>query len=201
MIGRIRALAVGAAATAAVGLGSSGEAAVCPSVFVPEGYGALCLSPDDADWKLEVAPEPRPLGELSKLTIRPVEEEVEDPFSWLQEQIAVDLTGLRFAVEEMLEHPENPFAGLIPEGALDPWLEQFGILGQLPLRGCGYPFQLAGRDVWQIDCRWSFGPVEQIARLQLIDATGDPYLVTIWTAGEQRLRHLQAVANSLEWRA
>jgi hypothetical protein len=198
---RIRAIAIGAAAVVVATFCPPLEAAVCPSVFVPDGYGALCLSPDDADWKLEVTPEPRPLGELSKLTIRPVDEEVEDPFSWLQEQVAIDLNGLRLVVEELLEHPDNPFAALIPEGALDPWLEQFGVLGQLPLRGCGYPFQLARRDVWQIDCRWDLGPVAQIARLQLVDATGEPYLVTIWTAGEQRLRHLQAVANSLEWRA
>lgn len=176
-------------------------AVVCPSVFVPEGYVSTCLEPSDEPWRLEVKAEAPALGEITKLTARPIDEPVEDPFSWLQEQLAVDLNGLRFAVEELLEHPENPLAGLIPEGAVDRWLEQFGILGQLPLRGCDYPHQPGGRDVWQIDCRWQLGPVEQIARLQLVDVGGEPYLVTIWTDSEKRLRHLQAVANSLEWRA
>lgn len=200
MMNCLRALA-GAATLLVTTLCSPVEAALCPSVFVPDGYGARCMSPTGSEWRVEVRPEPRPFGELSKLTIRPVEEEVEDPFSWLQEQLAVDLNGLRFAVEELLEHPENPLAGLIPEGAVDRWLQQFGILGQLPLRGCDYPHQPGGRDVWQIDCRWQLGPVEQIARLQLVDVGGEPYLVTIWTDSEKRLRHLQAVANSLEWRA
>jgi hypothetical protein len=39
-----------------------------------------------------------------------------------------------------------------------------------------------------------------MVRLQVVDPAHDPYLVTIWTADEQRQRHLQAIANSLEWR-
>ena len=52
-----------------------------------------------------------------------------------------------------------------------------------------------------MDCSWSIGPVRQFARLQLVEAGGDPYLVTIWTVDERRQRHLQAIANSLQWRA
>lgn len=173
---------------------------ICPTVFVPAGYEERCHATDRVEWELEVTPRP---PELSKLTIRPVaEDEVFEPFVWLQEQLVLDMNGLRAAFEDMLDHPENPFAGLIPKEALEPWLEQFGILGQLPLRGCGQPFELVGKDVWQIDCRWSLGPVEQIARLQLVGfGRGDPYLVAIWTTDQQRFRHLQAIANSLEWSA
>lgn len=198
-------MSLGAAAAAILALaldGSTAGAAVCPSVFVPEGYGVTCLEPrgDDA-WRLEVVAKDVPLGELSKLTIRPVDEPVEDPFSWLQEQLVIDLNGFRELLTELLEHPDNPLADLLAPEFLDTWLERLGLLGHLPLRGCGYPFELSGKDVWQMDCRWTVGPVEQLARLQLVDAAGDPYLITIWTTDERRQRHLQAIANSLEWRA
>lgn len=176
-------------------------AAICPSVFVPEGYVSSCLEPAGEPWRLEVKAEERALGEITKLTIRPLDEPVEDPFSWLQEQLVIDLNGFRHLVEDLLENPASPFAGLLSPELYERWIDQLGLLGHLPLRGCSYPFQLADQDVWQIDCRWSVGPLAQLARLQLVDSGSDPYLVTIWTTDEKRQRHLQAIANSLEWRA
>ncbi|HEX6143503.1 MAG TPA: hypothetical protein VFZ01_12345 [Geminicoccaceae bacterium] len=176
-------------------------AVVCPSVFVPEGYVSTCLEPSDEPWRLEVKAEAPALGEITKLTARPIDEPVEDPFSWLQEQLVLDLNGFRYLLQDLLENPSSPFAGLLSPELYERWIDQLGLLGHLPLRGCSHPFQLADKDVWQIDCRWSVGPLEQLARLQLVDAATDPYLITIWTSDEKRQRHLQAIANSLEWRA
>lgn len=180
-------------------LPAAAEAAVCPSVFVPEGYDLRCAGADDV-WRLEVTPEADPLAGFSRLTVRPIEEPVEDPFSWLQEQLVVDLNGLRFALDEALEDPRNPLAGMFPKEVLEPLLEQLSLLGHLPLQGCAYPFELEQRPVWQIDCSWELGPLRQLARLQLVDHGDGPLLVTIWTLSPKRLRHLQAIANSLEWR-
>ena len=181
---------------------SAAEASACPTVFVPEGYGSTCLEPQgDDDWRLEVVARNAPLGELTKLTVRPVDEPVEDPFSWLQEQLVVDLNGFQGLLDDLLDHPDSPLTGLIAPELVDGWLEQLGLLGHLPLRGCAYPFELTEKDIWQMDCRWKLGPVEQLARLQLVDAGTAPYLITIWTVDERRQRHLQAIANSLEWRA
>ena len=181
--------------------GSAGTAAVCPSVFVPEGYSAKCAGVAGDEWRLEVTPDGEtPFTAFSRMTVRPVEQPV-DPFSWLQEQMVVDLSAFRFALDEALDDPRNPLGELIPRDVLDPVLEQLGLLGHLPLRGCSYPFQHDQRPDWQIDCNWKLGPFEQIARLQLVELGGEPHLVTIWTLSPKRLRHLQAIANSLEWRA
>lgn len=178
-------------------------AASCPHVFVPEGYASTCRTPRGREegWRLEVVAEPAPLGELARLTVRPVDEPVLDPFSWLQEQLVVDLNGFRGVLTDLLEHPDNPLSQLFAPELIDDWLERLGLLGHLPLRGCAYPFERVGTKVWQMDCRWAIGPVEQLVRLQLVDAENEPYLITIWTVDERRQRHLQAIANSIEWNA
>lgn len=174
---RIRVLAVGLLALATLlAPAAPAAAAVCPSVFVPEGYSARCEGAPGDQWRLEVTHDGQiPLKGLSRMTVRPVEPPV-DPFSWLQEQMVVDLSALRFTLDEALDDPRNPLGEMIPRDVLDPMLEKLGLLGHLPLRGCAYPFELEQRDAWQIDCSWKLGPFEQIARLQLVDLAGDPHL-------------------------
>ena len=113
----------------------------------------------------------------------------------MQERLTFNLVELGHALRDVLGRPESPlYEPLLSEplGSLIPYL---AALEQLPLQGCGYPEQLAGGEVWQMECEWELGSLRYHGFLRLVHLGGQPYVVSAFASDPRRLRHLEAIAN------
>jgi hypothetical protein len=172
---------------------------LCDRLFLPEGYQLDCTLRSGAgafERTAVVRPVEGAFAPLSELTIRPLEEPVDDPAQWLREQLTIDLTGVEDSVSGLAESPDSPFAGSSIDEHLESWLELLDSLAGLPLEGCGEPAARSAGDGWQLTCEWPLGPLRQYLTLRLIERDGEQYAMRIRAMNEQRLRHLVAIANS-----
>jgi hypothetical protein len=154
---------------------------LCGRLFLPEGYQLDCTVRGGARASERMAvvhPVEGAFAPLSELTIRPLDDAVDDP-----------LTGLT-------ESPDSPFAGSSIDEHLESWLALLDSLAGLPLEGCGEPTARSAGDGWQLTCEWPLGPLRQYLTLRLVERDGQQYAVRIRAMNEQRLRHLVAIANS-----
>ena len=172
---------------------------LCGRLLLPEGYQLDCSVQDGAapsERTAVVRPVEGAFAPLSELTIRPLEEPVDDPAQWLREQLTIDLTGVEDSVSGLAESPDSPFAGSSIDEHLESWLELLDSLAGLPLEGCGEPAARSAGDGWQLTCEWPLGPLHQYLTLRLVERDGEQYAMRIRAMNEQRLRHLVAIANS-----
>lgn len=169
----------------------------CPGLFVPADYRLVCEASQQlpGGWRLQVKPEHELLAPLNQLTVRPLEEPVEAPDLWLQEQLTLDLTRVGVALREVLGAPGSPLYEPALEDPLDSLVQGLAALDQLPLRGCGFPAMLEAHDAWQIACDWRLGPLHQHALVRLVERGERAYAINILASSERRLRHLVAIAN------
>jgi hypothetical protein len=189
-----------------VWLASSGAAAaqtpaddLCARLFVPEGYELGCTLESDAAGSAGavVRPTDSAFGPLSELSLRRVEEPVEDPASWLRERLTLDLSPVDSALKELTRGPDSPITNTPLAEQLQAWRALLGSAATLPLAGCKEPQHLAGGiDAWEMACDWELGPLRQYMRFRLVERAGEHYAITIRTMNDQRLRHLVAIANS-----
>jgi hypothetical protein len=176
----------------------------CERLFVPEGYRLTCTVEGGSarGWVARVAPsEGDAFGGLTELTLEPVEGPVDDePELWLREQMTVDVTGVEHALMDLLEDPDSPLADVPLEGQARDWMEMMRALGQLPLKGCAEPVQLASEDdaanTYEIACSWQLGPFTHYMNVRLLQRDGESYVFHLRAANERRLRHLRAIASS-----
>jgi hypothetical protein len=133
---------------------------------------------------------------LSELTLRRVEEPVEDPAAWLREQLTLDLSPVDAALRELARDADSPITGTPLAEQLQDWRELLDSAAALPLAGCDEPAHLPGPDAWEMACDWELGPLRQYMRFRLVERAGERYAIRIRTMNEQRLRHLVAIANS-----
>jgi hypothetical protein len=144
-----------------------------------------------------VRPSDSAFAALSELSLRRVEEPVEDPAAWLREQLTVDLSPVDSALNGLTRGPDSPITNTPLAEQLQAWRELLGSAATLPLSGCGEPAHLAGdADAWEMACEWALGPLRQYMRLRLVERAGERYGIRIRSMNEQRLRHLVAIANS-----
>jgi len=171
---------------------------LCARLFVPEGYELGCALETDPGGGFEavVRPTESTFGPLSELTLRRVEEPVEDPAAWLREQLTLDLSPVDAALQELARDADSPITGTPLAEQLQDWREFLDSAATLPLAGCGEPAQRAGGDAWEMACDWELGPLRQYMRFRLVERAGERYAIRIRTMNEQRLRHLVAIANS-----
>jgi hypothetical protein len=194
-------LVIGAAClawTAAADSASAGSD-LCSRLFVPEGYELGCAlesDPAGSGGAAVVRPTDSTFGSLSELTLRRIEEPVEDPAKWLRDQLTLDLSGAEVALDELTESADSPITGTPLAEQLQQWREFLDSAATLPLAGCGEPVQQAGGDAWEMACDWELGPLRQYMRFRLVERAGERYAIRIRTMNEQRLRHLVAIANS-----
>jgi hypothetical protein len=190
-----------------VWLASTGAAAaqtpdddLCARLFVPEGYELGCALESDPSGSGEAAvirPADSAFAALSELSLRRVEESVEDPAAWLRAQLTVDLSPVDSALKELTRGPDSPITNTPLAEQLQAWRGLLGSAAALPLAGCGEPRRLVGGgDAWEMACEWELGPLRQYMRLRLVERAGERYAIRIRTMNEQRLRHLVAIANS-----
>jgi hypothetical protein len=172
---------------------------LCDRLFLPEGYQLDCTLRGGAGASERMAvvrPVEGAFAPLSELTIRPIEEPVDDPERWLREQLRIDLTGVEDAVSGLTESPDSPLAGSSIDEHLESWLDLLDSLAGLPLEGCGEPAARPAGDGWELECEWPLGPLRQYLTLRLVERDGEQYAMRIRAMNEQRLRHLVAIANS-----
>jgi hypothetical protein len=190
------ALALGLLAHAAPAAAAA-PADPCALLFVPPGYQLSCTVHQAAgdDWRLVVRPENSPFGELSELSLEPVEELVEDPQAWLRDQLSLDLTGLEDAVRALAESDDSPLADARITASLEAWLGMMSSFAEWPLESCVEPSSMSGGA--ELACDWTLGPFHQHLVTRLVERGGQRYMVRIRAMNERRLRHLVAIANSL----
>ena len=172
---------------------------LCARLFVPESTELGCaLQTDPAGSGLAavVQPTDSDFAPLSELTLRHLEEPVEDPAEWLREQLTLDLSPVDSALEELIHGADSPITGTPLAEQLQSWRGLLGSAAALPLAGCSDPVPLSGGDAWQMACEWELGPLRQYMTFRLIERAGEHYAIRLRTMNEQRLRHLVAIANS-----
>jgi hypothetical protein len=173
-------------------------AEVCPLLFVPEGYRLTCeISGDPArDWRLTVRPEHELVAPFSVLSLRPVEEPVDDPDIWLREQLTLNLSDVGDAFRSLVDRPGSPLFDPALATYLDEIVGRLRVLDQLPLQSCGFPGMTASEDAWEIECDWGVGPIALQGLLRLAYRDEQPYAISVWAINDRRMRHLVAIANS-----
>jgi hypothetical protein len=190
---------VGLAGTAAWD-SASAAGDLCARLFVPEGYELGCTlesEPGGRGPAAAVRPTESAFGPLSELTLRRVEEPVDDPAAWLREQLTLDLSPVDSALQELTRDADSPITGTPLAEQLREWREFLGSAAALPLAGCSEPGHRAGVDAWEMACDWELGPLHQYMTFRLVERAGERYAIRIRTMNPQRLRHLTAIANSL----
>jgi hypothetical protein len=196
---RIALLGLALASFAPAPPGAAPIADLCGRLFLPEGYQLDCTVRSGAgasERRAVVRPVEGAFAPLSELTIRPLDEPVDDPEQWLRDQLKIDLTGVEDSLTGLAESPDSPFAGSSIDEHLESWLALLDSLAGLPLEGCGEPVARSAGDGWQLTCEWPLGPLRQYLTLRLVERDGQQYAVRIRAMNEQRLRHLVAIANS-----
>ena len=124
------------------------------------------------------------------------DERVDDPKTWLREQLKIDVSGFEDAVTRIVRSPDSPFAGSALDEQLRNWRALIDSLSGLPLEGCDEPQPSPSDHGWEMACEWPLGPLQQFLVLRLAERDGQQYAVRIRTMNEKRLRHLIAIANS-----
>ena len=200
MIARL-ALLIGTICLAGAGAPAAAQPAedLCARLFVPEGTELGCTlqsNPARSGLAAVVQPTESDFAPLSELTLRHVEEPVEEPAEWLREQLTLDLSPVDSALEELIHGADSPITGTPLAEQLQSWRGLLGSAAKLPLSGCSDPVPLAGGDAWQMACEWEVGPLRQYMTFRLVERAGEHYAIRIRTMNEQRLRHLVAIANS-----
>ena len=179
--------------------GPVGAADLCDRLFVPDGYALLCETRVEGGRRTERATV-RPGGgaaALAGLTLRRLDK-AEEPLAWqvpelwLAERATVDLGGLASALRAA--SGAGPLAHPAARAVTEELVAALAGLGQLPHRACA-PDHRPGRH--QLRCGWGVAPLALRAVLRLAEAGGERYAVGWWALDGRRLRHLEAVANSL----
>ena len=199
MVARL-AFLIGTIGLACAGASAAAQPAdLCARLFVPEGIELGCTiesDPAGSGLAAVVQPTDSEFAPLSELTLRRVEDPVEDPAAWLRDQLTLDLSPVEAALEELIHGADSPITGTPLADQLQSWRGLLGSAAALPLSGCGDPARLTGGDAWQMACEWELGPLRQYMNFRLIERAGEHYAIRIRTMNEQRLRHLTAIANS-----
>ncbi len=166
---------------------------------MPDGYRLSCSlqgGSGQTGGQLMVQPAEGTFAALSELTIRPVDQPVDDPAKWLRDQLTLDISSFDATLDDLLNSPDSPIADSPMVGQLESWRGMLHSVAGWPLTGCGAPASGAGDDSWHMDCEWQLGPFRQYLALRLVSRDGARYAVEIRAMNEHRLRNLVAIANS-----
>jgi hypothetical protein len=174
-------------------------AALCESLFVPDGYTLICETRIESGQRSErvvVRPSGGTAASLAELTIRPLERATAPlawtaPQQWLADQVAVDVSGLSTGLQNLggtafLAHPAA-------KATVDGLVTMLTGWSKLPAEACTPEEKPLRHD---LRCRWGIEPVALEMSQRLVEAGEQRFAVSYWAADEQRLRHLEAIANS-----
>jgi hypothetical protein len=178
---------------------AAASAPSCARLFIPEQLHLICRAeqgPGIGDWRLVVEPANGAVAMLTHLEVRHVDEPVDDPAAWLQDQVRLGLHEVRASLQHLLDSSDNPIAGSRLNKSIKDWIQRSDYIDDIPLSGCQEPEPHGGPNGWQMACRWGIGDVESQLILRLDGPAEERHLMTIRAMTERRLRHLLAIANS-----
>lgn len=177
-------------------------AGLCERLSVPEGYELICETRRVADGAPSEQATVRPAtgtgAALARLSLRPLERETaplawSDPRRWLEEQVALDLGGIGAGLRT-LGLGDGPLAHPAAQAMVEGLLATLAGWGRLPLQGCT-PDE-ADTTRRELRCAWGTPPLGLAMNLRLVEAGDRRYAVSYWAVDEQRIGHLEAIANS-----
>jgi hypothetical protein len=200
-------LAAALLATALVGaLPGAGPAAaqgLCLGLAIPDEIGLSCRPIPGRPGDVAVEPVGGQFASLTRLTIRELRNEhgdalaFTDPKAWLRQQLTVNTDEIAVALRGLGQSPDSPFAGPGTQGAVDTITGFLERLARVALLGCeDAEERSAGR--FDLRCRYEVAGlgVHLVQRVAVKDERR--YAIVIRTMNEQRLRHLEAIANSFQ---
>jgi hypothetical protein len=173
---------------------------LCSALSVPKELGLSCEAADPATRGIVIQPTKGDFASLSRMTVWPLDPVKDklawsDPTAWLRQHVAIDTSGVAGALGNLVDDPDSPFGGSVLKGALGTLMSGLDSLAKAPLAACDEP---ASRSHGRWDMRCTFGAdglgLDLVLRIQA--AGDDRYGVNMRTMNEQRLRHLEAIANS-----
>jgi hypothetical protein len=192
-------LTFAAVLTARVGAASPSPSPLCDSLSVPEGYVLSCETRIEAGQRSEravVRPSSGgPVPALARLTLRPLSRE-EAPLAWtdparcLADQVVIDVSGVSGFLEGLVSSDAGPAA----KATVDGLVTMLAGWSRLALDACTPAEDRPGRH--ELSCHWGLAPLALDMNLRLVEAGDQRYSISYWAAGETRLRHLEAIANS-----
>ncbi len=192
-------LTFAAALTARVEAAALPSSPFCGSLSVPEGYVLTCETRIEAGQRSEravVRPSSGgPVPALARLTLQPLSREEAplawtDPARWLADQVVIDVSGVSGFLEGLISSDAGPAA----KATVDGLVTMLAGWSRLPLEACTPAEDRPGRH--ELSCHWGVAPLALDMNLRLVEAGDQRYSISYWAAGETRLRHLEAIANS-----
>jgi hypothetical protein len=171
---------------------------LCDRLDVPAMLELGCTAPVDGDGRVIVQPLEGTFRALSRLSLRPLDAELDrlawdDPKTWLERQMILDLDRVADTVRDLGDDPDSPFGSEMLRSAIELMVSGLEGLSRLPLAACG-----DGPSETELTCRFGVEPIGLSMRIMLIGEGDERHAANIRTFNEQRLRHFTAIVNSFD---
>jgi hypothetical protein len=180
---------------------SEAPANLCDSLFVPEGYALTCetrIEAGEREERVVVRPSDSrfSVAELSIRPLKPGEAPLawSKPEEWLADQIAVDVSAVSGTLRDL--SVGGPLAHPVAKASVEGLITMLAGWSRLPLEACS-PAENNARP-HELKCTFGIEPVALDLNLRLVEAGDHRYAINYWAADEQRLAHLEAIANSFK---
>jgi hypothetical protein len=193
------ALVLGLATAAA----PAGAADLCATLTIPPELGLTCAPVADRPGEVAVEPASGQFAGLSRLTLRELRKDGPDalawtdPRAWLRQQLTVNTGDVAGALRGLAESPDSPLAGPGAAGAVGAISSFLDRLARVALLGCEDAEEKAPGRI-ELRCRYEVAGLA-VQLTERVAIAGDRrWALVMRTMNEQRLRHLEAIANSFQ---
>lgn len=176
---------------------------LCDALTIPTELGLVCKPVAGRPEEVVVEPTAGQFAALSRLTARELRQTGpdalawSDPVAWLRQQLTLSTGDVAGALRGLAQSPDSPLSGPGTTGAIDAITGLLDRLARVALMGCedGRETQ-PGR--FELRCRYEVaGLAAQLVERVVVQGQRR-FALVLYTMNEQRLRHLEAIANSFK---
>jgi hypothetical protein len=167
----------------------------CDALAIPEPLDLVCRV--DTDGRTVVHGRDSPFPTLNRLQVRRLDDPVDDPSRWLEEQMMLDTSGMRETLRDWMTHPDNPLKPEVVEPSVRALERMLGQIEELSQTVCEKPERVSDAR-WAMRCTFDVTVAEGILRLELLRTDGLPVAVEMRAASEQRARQFEALINGFD---